>query len=213
MQVRSCAVDPAHTLDKGCVESTLGSVFKNLVYEKTLATRGTLGDNVVMLNTTLAEWYKQQPQKTQVGRILLKDFVDPWAPHKDYPEYNSGSMSKNRSLVGFATHLCRCFHSGSDRDQQRLLCCENLERILHIIYTGSDFLPPHEVSRLRTSVDAYLWHQTYLRWEAEQRAALEYGITYKHHYLWHVAQEAEFINPRVGGVVWQMRISWGGSRG
>ena len=134
----------------------------------------------------------------QVSNIQVKDFCEARTPWKDYPDYSSGSMSKDRRLAGFGLDLCRKFNSGSARDVQRLAAFVHLSRILDIIYTG----PTHlfqKAHKLQDSIDALLAHVTFLSWEAKERDTWVYRITPKFHYLWHMGQEAEFINPFVSG--------------
>ena len=179
----------------------MGSLFHDLVFEKTLAPRGTIDNQMVVLNTLLAEYYTtSKTNKNRVTRICLSDFCNANAPHLKYPSYSSGSMSKDRGLAAFGQWLCHTFgQAGSQRDAQRTAAFDALASILDVIYSGDTHLGDAAVARLQFNVDACLAHVSYFNWEARQRKRLLYNITYKFHYLWHLAQEATFINPRIGG--------------
>jgi len=68
------AIDPAHTLDKGVTEHVLGSLFKNLIYEKQLC-RGDHGANLRVLNILLQGFYEGRRSKNRVRSIVLKEYT------------------------------------------------------------------------------------------------------------------------------------------
>ena len=193
------AIDPAHTLDKGICEHLLGSLFYELTYEHQLAARGTVAQQVVVLNTCLISWYKENHINAQVSSISLTDFVDTSAPHRNAPQYSSGSMSKTRSLVPFGLHLSQLFHAGSDRDSHREAAFKSMLFILDTIYRGPDHLGSATVHQLQHEIDSFLAHYCWLNWNARMMKNMSYHIVYKHNYLVHFGEDSQWLNPRVGG--------------
>ena len=195
---RMNAVDPAHTIAKGVAEYALGSLFKDLVYNKELAPRGTITQQVDVLNAMLEVWYNDNNISARVRGIAIKDFVNPDRPHQEFPCYAAGSMSKAKALIPFGLHLCEEF-LGSEIAEQRREVFRNLEQITGIIYTGPDHLPEEQWEDLKDCIHRFWRHYSFLNSEARARKALNYHVVYKFHYLWHMGDEAKFINPRVGG--------------
>ena len=152
--------DPAHTLDKGISPSMLGSLFKDVVYEKVLGPHGSLETQSQLLNSLIEDYYSRTGSQDRLAaRLQLKDFVSTSAPHQEFPHLSVGNMSKVRRLVGFGVELAELVSTGSRRDQHRLQAFKALHRIYDIIYDSDDFLADTVVLELQSVIDKFLAHQ------------------------------------------------------
>jgi hypothetical protein len=127
-----------------------------------------------------------------------QDFVDTRRPHQAFPRYSSGNFSKTRELVGFGRELAARFNSNSMRDKQRLECFLNLEAIYEVLYRGPDHLSDELVLNFRHYINSFLRHYGWLRWDANRRGCKEWHFVYKFHYLKHIGEDSEFVNPNLG---------------
>ena len=198
MGLQTAALDPAHMLDKGISPNMIGSLFKDLTYEKALAPRGVLSDQVLVLWNLTQKFYDDTKVGDRLNKLELKDYCNPKSPHSNYPVFNAGSMTKCRRLVPFAAQLSRDFNLGSRRDAHRQCAFEALERVYNIILTGPDHLPDQTVSNLRSTIDDFLAHQAWLNKQGLERNVFVYNCTIKSHYLWHLGEDSKWQNPRLG---------------
>ena len=197
--MRTYALDPAHTLDKGVSQYTLGSLFKELVYGFELApgTR-TLVAQISVLQNLMKDFYKRTGCSEQIDRIQLKDFVNPKKPHSEYPVFTAGNMTKCRRLIPFGLELAKSFNSGSKHDRHRVAALESLDSMYTQMYKGPDFLSEAQSNQLIRTVDAFLAHQNWLHEDGAALGLPVYCRTIKSHMLWHMARDSKWYNPRLG---------------
>ena len=194
---RTAALDTAHTLDKGVSEKVLGSIFKELVYDHALC-RGPLSSQLACLWELMRKYYQDNNIEDRINCLELKDFCVPGAPHRNYPHFNPGNMTKVRVLIPFGRLLAHQFNTGSRRDAHRQELMDNLCRIYDIILTAPDHLPDDMLHEFQDCIDAFLAHQTWLHNDGQTRGEYVYSVTIKSHYLWHIGQDAKWYNPRLG---------------
>ena len=135
----------------------------------------------------------------RIKKLRLNNVVDTHNPHTSVPQYSYESMSTTRGLIPFGAYLCAQYSKGSSRDRHRVACFSALIAIWDLIYRGPTQFDDHQVSLVRASVDAFSDHYRYLNHLGLQRQCLAYHVTRKCHYVWHMADESKYINPRVGG--------------
>jgi hypothetical protein len=200
VRMRTYALDPAHTLDKGMTQNILGSLFKELVYGRELAPNTTVLDNqVVILNMLLNDFYERQSCSDRVERIRIKDFVkNPKSPNVDFPIFTAGNMTKCRRLLPFGLSLARDFNDGSPHDVHRLELFKSFDAVYEQIYHGPDFFTDSEVALLQRNIDRVLAHQNWLHTHAADNGFKHYNVTIKSHMLWHMGRDAKYYNPRFG---------------
>ena len=133
-----------------------------------------------------------------VARGSGQDFVDTRRPHQKPPTYSSGNFSKTRELVGFAVDIATRFNSGSDRDNQRQACCEQLFQVYQMLYSGPTMYNDVECLNFRHHVMCFLRHYTWLTWDANNRGKREWHLVQKFHYLRHMAADVVSMNPMHG---------------
>ena len=102
-------------------------------------------------------------------------------------------------MLRFGAYLCGIFNSGSQRDRHRLACINKLSAVVEVIYKGRSFLSDEEAQRLQANAKSFLEHYKWLGWEARERNVLQYHMVYKFHYMYHMCQDARYVNPKLGG--------------
>jgi hypothetical protein len=108
---RHVAIDPAHTLDKGITELTLGSLLKTLVYEHQLCGGDHL-DNLRVLNVLLQSYYDERKSKNRVRSILLKDFTKHTFSHENTHTHTQSRMQPqtitNARIASLLAYVLAC---------------------------------------------------------------------------------------------------------
>ena len=196
--MRYVALDPAHMLDKGILQYVIGSVFKDMVFSKTLAPRGCKQTNLQVLWNLIQQFYERHGAHDALSKLDLKDFVNVQSPHTCHPDFKPGNMSKCRRLLPFAADLCDEFNSGNRYDAHRAAALRNLHDLYCVILHGDDFLSSTEVEKLQRCIDAFLAHQNWLHDFWAKKEIPMFKITVKSHYLWHMGRDAVYYNPRLG---------------
>ena len=74
-------------------------------------------------------------------------------------------------------------------------------------HSDSMFLPKPVAKAFLPHVENLLVHYTKLANAADSAGDLLWNLPAKFHWLWHLGQRAQFINPRVSSTLWT-RTSW-----
>ena len=152
--MRSYALDPAHTLDKGIAQYMLGSLFKEVVYNHTVAPRlKTLPAQVEMLFNLIRDFYERNQKTDRLDKLALKDICNPKKPHKEYPYFAPGNMTKCRRLIPFGFELASRFSDGHPHDLHRVAAFKHLKDLYSGIYDSDDCLSDEDCTALQTDVD------------------------------------------------------------
>ena len=198
VKMRTYALDPAHTLDKGISQYMLGSIFKELVYGHVLAPRSRdLEPQVQVLWNLIREFYDRTRCPDRLDKLTLKCFTNPKKPHQEQPCFAPGNMTKCRRLIPFGLELAEKFSDASRHDQHRIAAFKHLDSVYTQIFESPDFLSEHESTQLQISVDGFLAHQNWLFDYGVQSGEPLYSVTIKSHYLWHMAKESVWYSPRL----------------
>ena len=170
------------------------------IWEKALLPKGTLEENLRILNTTLCQ-FNEQSKMSHVKQIGFNDFLpDSSAPHKFYAQYNAGSMCKTRSMMAFGSHLVNnVLTAATPRDRHRKACFSRMAKILSFIWSGPTHPSCEEAGQFERDVHAFLAHYTTCNAIGRARGAKVYNITYKHHYLAHLGQDSHYMGPKLAG--------------
>ena len=194
-----CSVDWSHCMEKGVTGHAMGSFFKELIWEKKLVRGGTLDDQLIELNALKGDFYKRNQTPDRANYITLSNIANVKAPHQEYPFLNLGNFAKIRCLTPFAVELSVTHNSGSHRDVHRQELFVYLNELYSCVLGYGVTLSADELDHFIATADALLMHYG---WLAKHYSSLKdgpemYNVVYKHHYLWHIAQEARLLNPRV----------------
>ena len=81
--------------------------------------------------------------------------------------------------------------------KHRIRAYECLAVLYDTIMQAGYVLTDEEADAVRNAADCFLLHYNVLAKTAENRTIRMYGFVPKHHWFWHLAQFAKFLNPRL----------------
>ena len=192
------SVDWSHCMEKGVTGHAMGSFFKELIWGKQLVPGGSLDAQVIELNALKGDFYERNQTPDRANYIALSNIANVKAPHQEYPFLNLGNFAKIRCLTPFAVELSIAHNSGSPRDVHRQELFHALDELYACVLGYGVTLSADELGHFTQTADALLMHYSWLAKHYEPDALPKlYNTVYKHHYVWHIAQEARFLNPRV----------------
>ena len=197
VHMRTVAIDPAHTLDKGVTSLFVGSLLHDLIFDKVLEPNGTIPQQCGALWGRVQRLYEELQTQTRLSRFSLDMICDPSKPHTAWPCLNT-KMAMTRSLVPVAARLAQQYSTGSRWDLHRVEAARHLERAYALMLEGGFFFTDEEHASLKASVGAFLLHYSWLSNDAGKKGLVKYNLTMKFHYLSHMADDSEFMNPRLG---------------
>ena len=127
----------------------------------------------------------------------LKNFCTPNALTTNYPELVYLKAAEVRGMVPVMLELISPFANDSSVWRIRLKMCESLEAMYSIIHDADVVLSPREYSNFKAAVMKFLQCYTYLSRNALDNGLVQYNVTPKFHYLYHLCQRGEWLNPRM----------------
>ena len=196
--IRSFPFDAAHSLCKqGVTNHFMAAVFHEVVYEYVLVPNGTLGEQEQAVWAKMLRFYKLRRCQERIAIFSRKSFTDPDKPHQNFPMFYPGNMTKVRVLVRFMAELCKECNRGSLRDQHRVAAAECLCDIYDFIYRSSDHPMQCAWEHMQEVTEAFLAHYAWLSNHAVEQEKLLYHGAYKFHELFHIAEDAKYLSPRI----------------
>jgi len=187
--------DELHVIYLGTLQYLLGSVLYLLVYK--ILGHGA-DKNLAAVWSAIQKDYAKHKVSCQIGNLTLSSFVDPKSPHMTYPKFR-GKGAESRDLVGPmlsawvelvpSDYLEKNIVTNMLRNQQ------NLQDILSEHKTEM-FLPSEAVQNFRSSIDKLLIDYQKVAASADRRGDLIWNMPTKWHWLWHLGERAQYLNPR-----------------
>ena len=104
--------------------------------------------------------------------------------------------AESRHLIKAMIVVLRNCSTGSAHDDHRLFAYESIDAMYDLVHSSGLFLSPAEAALTLQHCEEFLLHLNWLATEAMNAGKLLWGITTKHHYLWHVAWFARYQSPR-----------------
>ena len=92
--------------------------------------------------------------------------------------------------------LLERYDNGSEHDAHRIAAYRNMNLMYDVILNSGLFLTPEAFKTLDTTTDKFLLRYNWLSRYAIDRPQFLYNETYETHALWHLVQNAKFLNPR-----------------
>ena len=125
-------------------------------------------------------------------------FTDPDKPKENFPKLK-GRGCEVKDVVRPIAHIWETFKNPEDGFHNRI--SEVLAHLcdMHVIlteYAKDTFLPIDAATEFRTLVELFLKKYSLLAKQADDYTDLLFAMTPKFHYLWHLAQRAQYLNPR-----------------
>ena len=196
------AYDFMHCADIGCSAACIANMFYDMVFKKLAGTRA----NKVcqLLDLINAAYHKLGISDGRISRLAYSHFCDNDAPHQHYPSLMSSAIKAKQTanLVPVCLELAEDFSDESDYAKWRYNCFKRLNRLYTIQNNGDLFLSVAESTAYADS--AYKFAQYYTKlshWsytlDAGKIGHFQWGQLPKFHFLLHISEDAQFLNPRV----------------
>ena len=132
----------------------------------------------------------------ELVQFSWKNFVDLGAIFTKYPDLSFLKAAEVRGMLPCVTQLCTEFDDGSDNWKHQLKLCKNLCTVYDVIHNGGIMPTDGEFQILEKAGRNVLLHYTYLSRLALDNSKLMWNVIPKHHYFWHLVQNAKWTNPR-----------------
>ena len=188
-------LDWMHTIDLGVAAHACGNIIFSVVYDvlghktRSSATQEVAG--FLMEQTAATE------HGNQLSQLDLKNFVtDIRAPHTNFPEMQKMKAAEIRALVPAVALLAEQHKDLSEEWGHNYKMIESLHKMYQIIYGAGMFLTPQQFSALEKHSLRFLLEYSFLSNHALSEGKLRFSVTPKFHYLCHIVQQSQFINPR-----------------
>jgi hypothetical protein len=177
-----------HIMDLGVTLYTLGAVF----WEFAHTGPGTIANNVAALWAAICAEYAAQGVQERLAKLTR----DMFEVEDGFAVLRQVKAAQSRRLVPVVLAVCRAADDGSEHNMVRLLALEALAVMYETVMVGDIFLSEEEFRRMATAADDFLLHYQWLSVYRVSRGDFAYNITYKFHAMWHMAQFAQFTNPK-----------------
>ena len=191
--------DTLHVLDLGPTPHSLGSTLWLMVYGD-MVVAGDPSEALRIIFQDINDIYRRRKTPTTFTNIELSMFTDPTAPSKA-PPLLSGKAAECRHLTPI---LCEVFDKYAPRDEYHNHVREMLTALTEI-YEVLDFkdadggIPPFlseaACNELRSIIERYLLHYTFLEQLALEADRMIFHMVSKFHSVYHVGYESQFGHP------------------
>lgn len=188
-------LDWMHSIDLGVAAHAIGNVLFCIVYE--VLKKKTRSAACQEIAGFLMEQTSNCEHGSQLSALDLKNFVtDVKAPHQHYPELQKMKAAEVRALVPAVTLLADVYALDSDHWSHMKKMMQSLNAMYQVIYQAGMFLTPLQFKLLDKSSTRFLLEYSHLSKEAARNGQLRFSVTPKFHYMCHIIQQSEFLNPR-----------------
>ena len=190
----SVQLDVLHCLDLGVLAKYMGSILKQLVWHDMSDDPST---NLDRLWERLQLEYDDNCNSRLASLTLAMIVPNPKAPHAAQPLLKS-KAAEARHLLPALTRYCRSHvpEPWDDCQKTRLAGLEKLQQWYGIL-EDVEFVPQQAQSnKLRNLLQGFLLDNEKLHAWATKKGLLLYEPVPKHHYAWHLGDQAKFLSPK-----------------
>ena len=180
--------DLMHSGDLGVVQYLAGSVLAELLEEGPWV--GREQDRLDQLWCAIRAAYGQTGCSNRLSLLKKEMFLRA----DDFPCL-SAKAAESRSLLGVLRRICHEHHEGSDRDEHRLRALDHLCAMYSAYANGGMFLEPQVAETALHNFELFLLHYNWLLKFSLSKGVRRYGIYFKFHAMWHIADHAKWMNP------------------
>ena len=181
--------DLMHTGSLGVVLYFLGSVFYELVYDGVLDRRPDAALEKLWL--LIKNLYGRLGIQNRLSQLTLKMFVQSDA----YPALGA-KAAEGQALLPVVLEICKAYDDGSEHHAHRTRALQALTEFNNISKTASLVPSDEDAKAMVDAIDTHLLHSNWLLNRAISKNVLLYPLFTKHHLLWHIADQAKWLNPR-----------------
>lgn len=141
--------------------------------------------------------YRELNSPTRCTNLKLSMLTNPEKPHADWAFLKlKGAETKHilKPLALIAENVCAA--STLEIDHRIAACLKAMDRLVDILDESDMFLTPEQHAELKSASVLFFGHYSWLRSWAETNERFLFHVTIKFHMLWHLIDDAKFLNPR-----------------
>ena len=142
--------------------------------------------------------YREHKVDTQMTNITLKSFCDPAHHLEEFPVL-SAKAAETKDLAPSLLRIWNRCRDGRDAEHRKVTqMLQHLVELQKILSTHAHLpiLPERVAAAFKTRVNDFLMVYSQLANAADGEGALLFATAPKHHYMAHMADRAQFVNPR-----------------
>ena len=196
-------LDILHVVDLGVASYYLGSCIWVMVHHSGLV--GNFEERVDTVWAMLVKAYALNGtnHSERIDRCTFSSVFGSQTGPKpsDYPQLR-GKAAQNRWCAPALVMVARTLHEEQGlhdaAHKHQLDGLELLVQFYECVYPHGHFLPAEEQKRVMETVDEFLLKQNWLSVHYMRTGPYLFHVTFKSHLLWHVANNAQWYNPRSG---------------
>jgi len=188
--------DELHTMYMGTVQQMCGSVLWLMCYH---CLPGSAAENLGTVWELIRKFYSDNSVPTQYGNLTISLFVDPDKPRSTYPRLK-GKGCEAKCFVEpllFAWEQLAEYTTYEHGRIATLLRKQIDAQNILSDNSGQCFLPEVDAVHFANLINDMLLVYTKLANKADEDGLLLWPFTPKWHWLYHMAQRAVYLNPRV----------------
>lgn len=187
--------DELHVVHLGTSMWFLGSVLWVMVFK---VLPGGAAANIRDVWERIVRAYEVLCPPAQYTNLSLSAFCDPAKPSGHFPKLK-GKGAEVKGLVGALSIVWGGLMDSSKHEHNLIKAAlDQVLKFQNIIddFSQDLFLPQEQVRALQNHVHEFLRIYTELAHIADQQGLLLWNMAPKFHFLWHLAQRAEYLCPR-----------------
>jgi len=198
----SFVYDPMHVIEIGAASHAIANVLYDVFYKEL---KGTNAQKVHKLNEILQQCYDSAgvSDDMRIGWLDQRTFADAGAPHQNYPELMTSIVKARRTryLVPAMMEMAKLYVKESDTySMRRFFCLRSLSDAYNVVDRNPLFLNTAEFVQYKDNVQNFLSHYVFLAIQSakcvDRVGQFQWSFTVKFHYMFHIADDAEFISPK-----------------
>ena len=196
------AYDFMHCADLGFSSACVANVFYDMVFKHL---PGKKPEKVVKLLDLIHAAYEDlEVEDGRISKLALSHFCDVDAPHQHYPSLMHSAIKAKQTarLTAVCLKLCADWNDGTEYCVWRYKCLHHLNKLYTISEDAGMFFSEQEFADYTRSANRFLQYYTKLsdwsfRLQNCRIGQFQWGQLPKMHFLFHIAEDSKFLNPRV----------------
>ena len=185
-------VDWLHSVDLGAASHAMGNVIFDIAF-------GSLSymSRAKAVQEIAQELLSHVPEHgSRLTTFELKHFCNPSRPHREYPVLMKLKAAHVRGMVPAVLALAQKYSDGSRHWRHQVRMMQKLASVYDTVHTAGIALTSEQFARMSTDANEFLLEYSFLSQEAAAAEKNLYAVMPKHHYFFHLVQQARFLNPR-----------------
>ena len=192
----SPALDILHTVSLGVAQHIAGNILFELVWH--CLKHGPLTHRVKEIWAGIKEFYNVTGAETQLSNLTLSMFTDPKKPHRTYPHLSAKAKETEWVCRSLAFVWPQYMDQGNRVHLHMAKTLQCLLQVYDIAGAPGLFHSNVDSQLLLDQVQALQAHYNWLAKWAEDNGLRRWNTVLKHHYMGHLAEQAQWLHCRAG---------------